>query len=272
MAKKKPEPTWKKIINHQLVSILFGFLLTGIVGIILTNHYNTKQKELEFELSNKQKDRERDKDNRQKEIDRERDQKEKDREAERVKNEKELEDLRNRNQREIEYQRTIHQKEIERERSFADEVNKIRVMKIGEVWEKIYELDRVFDSGSGQLRDDMSSFGFHHSMLQPKDGKPQIGPLASQSATKQLEQAALTMKEVKILLDRAADEASAIVKKNRFWVGEEFYSQIEKYIEINRTITTASTSQNFELLRKLFNDRDKANANIVQVRKSLLKE
>ena len=271
MANKKiPVPKWKQVANHQLTAITFGFILTTVLGIILTNNYSVKQKELEFALSDKQKDREREKDKELRAIDREKDQKEKEREQERVKNEKEIEEIKNRNQRELEYQRSLYQKEIERERSFADEINKTRVQKIGEVWTKIYELDRLFDGGSMQIRDAMMQFSSYQSMLQPKDGKPQLGPLASQSAYKQVELAAQKMTETKILLERATDEANATVNKNRFWIGEEFFVQFDRYIDINRKIANSAMGGNLEILRNLFNERDKARANIVLVRKSLL--
>lgn len=41
-------------------------------------------------------------------------------------------------QSELEYQRSLYVKEVESERSFANELNKIKLSKIAEVWEKVY--------------------------------------------------------------------------------------------------------------------------------------
>ncbi len=112
----EPESRWKRISTNPLVVLVIGFLLTGLVGALLTNHYNAKQKQLEFELNNLQRDREREKDNRQRDLEQEKDRRQKDLEFERNKQERQREVEHDDRQKDLEYQRSLQQTQIEREK------------------------------------------------------------------------------------------------------------------------------------------------------------
>jgi hypothetical protein len=47
----KPGSLWTRLFKHPLLSLILGFLLTGLVGTWLTNNYSANQKELERERS-----------------------------------------------------------------------------------------------------------------------------------------------------------------------------------------------------------------------------
>jgi len=97
-------------------------------------------------------------------------------------------------QKDLEYQRSIYLKDRERERSFADELNKVRVSKIGEVWEKV----DVYEAGAKGVMQKISV----ETQSTPAQGRIII----SQSIAKDLAESLRLKTELLGLLD-----------KYRFW-------------------------------------------------------
>jgi hypothetical protein len=116
----------------------------------------------------------------------------------------------NSKQAELEHQRSASQKELERERSFADELNKIRVSKIGEVWEKV----DVFEAG---VKEVMQKISVAH---QESDNSPKRQITIRDPIDKDLQESGRLRKELLALLE-----------KNRFWLGEHLYGEIKSYTD-----------------------------------------
>ena len=129
------------------------------------------------------------------------------------------------------------QQRIGARRSFFDELNKLRIQRVGEVWEKLdqneFLIDRILENGSRQNN------------IEDKD-----------------------LDEI----HRLIHEDLAIISKNRFWLGDEMYQTIRTYLDLNiqyalnKLIVTAGTD-----LNDLTTKREKAKQDILRVRNSFLK-
>lgn len=243
-----PGSTWQGLTSNPLVVLIIGFCLTGVLGVILTNRYNVKQKELEFALGNLQRDREREKDQREKELQEARNLEEKKREETHDHFERETTRLHDDRQRDLEFQRAVSEKEREREKSFADELNKQRVTKISEVWEKLNLLEAATARADATRKKRLAALNV--SLFDPNLD-------------------ALTMKFNEQMLAELglAKETLDLTLKNRFWLGEKMYWEIHRYIEVFQEYG-ASIYTNEDAIKK----RDKLRQNILRIRKSFLKE
>ncbi len=132
---------------------------------------------------------------------------------------------------------TLKQQELARERSFSDELNKIRVQKIGEVWEQIdrteVEVDNLLDQAN-----------------QTSDSNE---------------------KNVNNIL-RLVEEEVAIINKNRFWLGEQSYNRIKNYLDINgRYALDKLLGPPGIDLSDTIKKREQAKQDIIQIRSMFLK-
>ncbi len=93
---------------------------------------------------------------------------------------------------------SLKQQELARQRSFSDELNKIRVQKIGEVWEQIDKTEVELDN-----------------LLDRVNKAPDSSKKDSDN------------------IIRLVEENVAIINKNRFWLGEQTYNRIKNYLDIN---------------------------------------
>jgi len=240
----KPEPLWKKVTTNPTVTLFLGFLLTTLVGAFLTSYYSFKQKQMEFELSAKQRER-------------------------------------------------------DREKGFYDEINKTRVAKIGEVWETIYELE--------SLSDDWVNFYQEVLAISANTRKPSEGLLFEQDLDRILDKLGrartndLNKAEVLHVWSAHTDNAGTvktllklpptfretknkyeeviqIVAKNRFWIGEQNYKDIQEYIKIFTDLhyglkelieVTKFTQEKYNDLLKA---RDKARKTIADIRNKTFNE
>jgi hypothetical protein len=98
------------------------------------------------------------------------------------------------------------------ERSFSAELNKMRVEKISQVWEKIYQLEAAYDESDRMTMDYYAS-----------------------AKTKSLEEGRavyqrLIMDPVTKSVGPLQIELEQLLIKNRFWLGEEMYREIYYYL------------------------------------------
>lgn len=132
---------------------------------------------------------------------------------------------------------SLRQQELARQRSFTDELNKIRVQKIGEVWEHIdrteLDLDALLDKTN-------------------KTNAPSDQELDT--------------------IYKLVKEDVAVVDKNRFWLGEHNYKQLKSYLEINGRYTVDRLLGGTEKdLTETIKKRDQAKQDVLKIRYMFLK-
>lgn len=132
---------------------------------------------------------------------------------------------------------TLGQQELARQRSFTDELNKIRVQKIGEVWEHVdrteVELDALVDRANEA----------------PEPGDKDLSAIA-----------------------KLVEEDVAIVNKNRFWLGEQNYGRLKNYLEINRSYVLDKLLGRPGIdLTDTVRKREQAKQDVLQIRNMFLK-
>lgn len=139
-------------------------------------------------------------------------------------------------QKDLEHQRNIQQQELARQRSFSDELNKIRIQKIGEVWEHIDKTEIILDG------------------LLDKANK------ASSSNQKEFDDIISVIRE-----------DISIINKNRFWLGEQTYNRIREYMDINgRYALDMLLGPEGIDLSETIRKRQQAKQDILQIRKMFL--
>jgi len=136
---------------------------------------------------------------------------------------------------------TIYQQRRAAERSFIDESNKLRIQKVGEVWEKLdedqYAIDRLLET------DDEIVLKF-----------PTVN-----DRTKEIEKI--------VRSDRA------MVSKYRFWLAQDISETINKYLNANVRYSIRKLVGISEADLKADKDaRDAAKSNVDEIRERLLRE
>jgi hypothetical protein len=144
-------------------------------------------------------------------------------------------------QKDIDYNRSIQQLKLTSQRSFLDELNKMRIQKIGEMWEQIDNNEVIIDSVLEKANKSSN----------PNDQKGQ-----NVSAINSLIQ-----------------EDRVIINKNRFWLGEAYYNKIKEYFDRNvqlalNVLLARPGTDLSEIIRK----REQAKQDILQMRTSMLLE
>lgn len=144
-------------------------------------------------------------------------------------------------QKDIDYNRGIQQLELTSQRSFSDELNKIRIQKIGEVWEHIDKNTVILD-------------GLLEKLSKPSDSNNQKNQNVD-------------------AINSLIQEDRVIINKNRFWLGEQNYNKIKEYLDkniqiaLNMLLARAGTD-----LSELIEKREQAKQDILQIRKNMLLE
>ncbi|MEK6280330.1 MAG: hypothetical protein AABN95_08245 [Acidobacteriota bacterium] len=144
-------------------------------------------------------------------------------------------------QRNLDFARNVQQQELIRQRSFLDEVNKVRVQKLGEVWEQIDKNEVILSSLLERANESSKS---NHQKNQNVD-----------------------------VINSLIQEGRVIVNKNRFWLGEQNYDQIKDYLDKNlqlaRNMLLARPGTD---LSEIIEKREQTKQDILQIRKSMLLE
>jgi hypothetical protein len=164
-----------------------------------------------------------------------------------------LADHLNNQQKEREREFNSQQKERERERSFSDELNKIRVNKIGEVWEKVDLYEAIVIEIMQRIR------------VSNEGAAPEIviqGP-EYQSLVPKLKQS-----------EHLYAELTQLMYKYKFWLGRTVYDKTKSYadatyihyLEFRRG---SETSQ--QALKKAEDDRIRARIELHDLREAMLR-
>jgi hypothetical protein len=290
---EKPSPsTFQQVSTNPLTSIIIGFLLTGLIGGFLTYYYNRKQKELETQRTIEQQQLDRLREEQQQALDRKREDERREsdrlradqqRESDRLYQErqKDIEHQRALQQRESERLRDIRQKELERERSFADELNKTRVAKIGEVWEKLNLYEAATDVAVKELEQAKKTIDkkwgdyLASNLRSNHKGVPVTGMdgwmVISEEYREQLQNIVNKKQSIE-------DGVLEVLNRNRFWIGETEFLEIRSYIEITDEYVGATFFQavypyskdNQNRIKDLSERREKLRQDIIIIRKKLL--
>jgi hypothetical protein len=153
-----------------------------------------------------------------------------------------------RKQAELEHQRALYLRELEHERSIADELNKIRLSKIAEVWERVY----VYEAAVEELMQ-----GVEVKSDTPRQGEIQIRPGG---------------KDLKTALEQSKGlyrQLSDVLIKNRLWLEDDNYYKIQEYGRfIYEYYFAKQTKQDIE---KWEERRAKAKATLNEIRDKMLK-
>ena len=200
-----PTSRFEKLASSQLFNIIVGFVLTGIVGGLLTNYYAMKQRE-----------------------------------------------------RDVEERRWLAK------RAFFDELGKMRVLRIAEVWEKVF----AYESSSTVVMNEILRTGAMVLMQTPtvveslaRTGPDTIGDVQAQQETVEAwrERSAELAKALDASL-KAAGEARIAVEKNRLWLGEARYRRILQYLAVSTDLlsdTRKTEIRRAELAKRADELRDK---------------
>jgi hypothetical protein len=168
----------------------------------------------------------------------------------------------NAKQAELEYQRNIHLKELESERSFADELNKIKLNKIAEVWEKLYLYEAAVEEVMEQVVEVKGNAALQgKTLLKPEGNAAPQGQFIlrlGNNTGKTFEQGKALQKEV-----------LTVLSKNRLWLEDDSYYKIKEYVEVIYNYYFAKKSQ--EDIKKWEEKREQARDSINQIREKMLK-
>lgn len=146
-------------------------------------------------------------------------------------------------QKDIDYNRSIQLLKLTSQRSFFDELNKVRIQKIGEMWEQIDINEVTIDS-----------------LLEK--------PKKSSNSDKENPNYVNAMN-----LKSLIQEDKVIINKNRFWLGEKNYTKVYEYFDKNSELAL-----NILLARpgtdvsEIIASREQAKQDIFQTRKNMLLE
>jgi hypothetical protein len=206
-----PPSKWKAFSTSPLTGIVLGFVLTGILGASLTYWYNTKQADLIYQRAEEDRKTDHFREDLKRQSDREYNELQKARDAEN-----------NRLQKERDAVLAAQQQELAREQSFYDAVNKRAVEKIAEVWESVYAFQRdnqVLVAKSLELLDEVGN-------NVPSDDDDQLVKRILDDRIKAKEKEIAAMDEVDKKLRNQMED---VLERNRFWMGEDVYAEIQKY-------------------------------------------
>ena len=133
---------------------------------------------------------------------------------------------------------SVRQQELASQRSFSDELNKLRIQKIGEVWEQIDKNETLLDS------------------LLEQANKPSL-PDGQKNQTVDT-------------INNLIQEDRAIINKNRFWLGEQNYNKFQGYLDKNVKIALNMLLARPETdFSEILEDRKHAKQDILQIRESM---
>lgn len=139
---------------------------------------------------------------------------------------------------------TKQQQRISAQRSFSDELNKIRIQRIGDMWQRVHENELAADD----LVDESV------------EARRLTGPIdKSVENGKRLEK-----------IQGLNHESLKAISSNRFWLGEADYNTVRHYLDLNIHYDME------KLIGKgddpdLLGQREKAKQDVIQLRQSFLK-
>ena len=138
------------------------------------------------------------------------------------------------------------------EEGFRTELNKTRVARIGEVWEGLYIYEASVDNVLNH---------FTQIILETKNNEK------LELERRQTELPPLIKTQQSALADLIAS-----THKNRFWIGEETYKEINNYIDILSDLITAYSEYNVDKIAELDIRREELRRGVISTRDKLLGE
>lgn len=139
------------------------------------------------------------------------------------------------------------QAEVQRQRSFVDELNKIRLNKMGDVWEKVYLYE-------ASVNDVMQQFE-----VSMRESNVQLRIPPGNDVLKHHEKS-----------ESLHDELVDVLNKNRFWIADENYQDIQGYA--NATYDYYLAKKSGKITKEQEAKRVQARDNLIKVRERMLKE
>jgi hypothetical protein len=139
------------------------------------------------------------------------------------------------------YYYSVKQQELASQRSFSDELNKIQIQKIGEVWEQIDKNEILLDDLLDKANKTSNSNNQNNQNVDA--------------------------------INNLIQEDRIVVNKNRFWLGEQNYNRLQDYLDKNvriaLNILLARPGTDF---KEIIEDRKHAKQDILQIRESMRSE
>jgi hypothetical protein len=142
--------------------------------------------------------------------------------------------------------------------AFVSELNKNRVEKISEIWEKLYVYEPSLQSTINTL-----------------DSPPTRDPdLSDEEWEMQVKQYYGRASEEQKKLGTIGEEIHSSIEAKRFWLNDEEYNNIRNYLEAAKEFVSAKSAHppNAETIQKAQAKRDKLRATITSTRQKLLNE
>jgi hypothetical protein len=132
-------------------------------------------------------------------------------------------------------------------------LNRIRVSKIAEVWEKVY----LYEAAVEKIMEIVN--------IEPR--KPESEPTTHVTMKIPPEKDLLKTYEQN---EKSHDELLELLNKNRFWLGEDNYSEIKKYADTTYDYyLVVKSGQVTDVLKE---NRRQARAELIKIREKMLKE
>jgi restriction endonuclease len=238
-ASEQKKSLWERVSSNQILIIILGFILTGIVGNALTNSYSESRAEADRQYQQR---------------------------------EKSIQWQRDQRQHLAELDRDERQRQMARKRAFAEELAKVRILRIAEVWEKLYineaalsETFRALVKVDNEIVTRFADAGVTTSDIQQRglEAILQDDPdlLSRWKAARALaENATVRSKE-------AIDSAN----RNYFWLGDAQYRQVFAYLQVSSRLAAAVAS-NPKRARALQQQRDNSRVQLAAMRDQVWNE
>ena len=149
---------------------------------------------------------------------------------------------------------------VKNDLSYNNDINKVRINKIGEVWEKVDTFNGIIGEQLFRMRKLID-----RSWAKPRDPNFDFAKEMDQLTEQQKGNMALKM------------EVATTLERNRFWIGEDTYQQINNYLNISQDYMEArylgnSTSEREQKAKELEIKMNQARQNLDEIKRKFLEE
>lgn len=241
---KPPTSGLRRFLLHPLTTVAITFLLTGLAGAAVANHYYEKQKKFEFNLDEQKRQVDFERQQHQAQLQAIQRQSEAGLDFQRRLNLQQLQNADEAHQQALDHQRTINREALAREGNFSVELAREKLKALSEVWASIYAYETEF--ARAQQRYEKVIREKKKSIADGTDPElataaifrdPVIGKIMRRSLAWAIAFAAAARQAPEIFKASSDkyDSLSAAVNKNRFWLDEDNYRVITDYISATRS-------------------------------------
>ena len=170
----------------------------------------------------------------------------------------------------LQFELTARQKDLDDRRSFADALNRQRVEKIAEVWEKLFfyeaAVDRALDAREQFLTTMTRIAGTIH-----LEREGDLLPLFNKQQKAEVQRTEESFDHFVLEAERAADTVQQIALKNRFWLGDNRYNEIMSYLNESGAVVNTAGSPHVNMF-DLQIKRKRLKVSIAQIRDAIARE